>query len=276
MQPTGPTPPLAVRRAFGAVGEPSRLAGGFGGAWRCGDLVLKRSDAATDALACEARVLGSVADNDFRLQRLRRAADNSLLVDGWIARDYLEGEHEPHRWGDILGVGDALHAALAAVTREEAALMVDGRTDPWGVADRIAWDEHPMPNDAPLRPDPLPRLLAARRPVAARSQLVHGDLSGNVLFAEGRPPGIIDFSPYFRPPEWALAVIAADCVMWFGAGLDLLGLLAPRPEFGQCLIRAIIFRHVTGLLLKRGVPQGEAAVRYRSLVDVALTLAETA
>ena len=44
------------------------------------------------------------------------------------------------------------------------------------------------------------RLVAARRSVDAVSQLVHGDLSGNVLLAHGLPPAVIDFSPYWRPP----------------------------------------------------------------------------
>ena len=274
MQPPIAAPPESIRSAFGATEKPMRLSGGFDGAWRCGELVLKRSRSSIEALECEERVLASVRDRGFRLQRLRRTRDGSLLVDGWIARDFLEGSHEPERWRQILEVGDALHAAVAGIERVHCAPMVVARSDPWAVADRIAWDEEPMPAGPAYEAEPLPRLAAARRPVASAPQLVHGDLSGNILFADGLAPAVIDFSPYFRPPQWATGVVVADCVVWFGASLDLVESVAERPEIGQCLIRAILFRHVTGLLLDRGAPPGQAAERYAALVDAALRLAK--
>lgn len=269
-------PPTAVLDAFGATMPPERLAGGFNGAWRAGDMVLKRSGASLDALECEARVLASVPDAGFRLQRLRRAHDGSSRVDGWTARDYLEGGHGAGRWLDILRVGDALHAALAGVSRANASPMLDGRTDPWGMADRIAWEDEPMPSGAPFEDAALRRLAAARGPVSGPSQLVHGDLTGNVLFADDAPPAVIDFSPYFRPPGYAIGVVVADAVVWHGASLDLLAAVAGRPEMGQCLIRAILFRSITGILLERRLPFGEAAQRYGALQAAALRHAETA
>ena len=270
--PEADAPPASVLRAFGVAG-PVQSLGGFTGAWRAGDLVLKRSDAGADALQCEARVLASVADGGFRLQRLRRAVDGSLLVAGWIARDFLHGAHATDRWPDVLRVGDALSAALCGITREDAAPMIDGRTNPWGIADRIAWEEEPMPTGEAYAGPVLRRLADARRPVSATPQLVHGDLTGNVLFAGEAPPAVIDFSPYFRPAGYALGVVMADAVVWHGATLDLLKPVAARPEMGQCLVRALLFRHVTGILLDRRLPFGAAADRYEELVGAALALA---
>ena len=69
----------------------------------------------------------------------------------------------------------------------------------------------------------LSRLVAALRPVDAPSQLVHGDLTGNVLFAPGLPPAVIEL----------LSVLAAHCLrvgrgrrrcpVWEGADESLLG-----------------------------------------------------
>jgi prepilin-type processing-associated H-X9-DG protein len=42
-------------------------------------------------------------------------------------------------------------------------------------------------------------LLAALRPVDLPDQFIHADLAGNVLFADGVPPAVIDFSPLERP-----------------------------------------------------------------------------
>lgn len=57
------------------------------------------------------------------------------------------------------------------------------------------------------------RLTRLIRPVCGPSQLVHGDLSGNVLFAEGLAPAIIDFSPYWRPTSYADAIVVIDAAV---------------------------------------------------------------
>jgi uncharacterized protein (TIGR02569 family) len=117
------------------------------------------------------------------------------------------------------------------------------RTHPWAVADRVAWGEASvttLPEIAAL----LSRLESLRLPIAADCQLVHGDLSGNVLFASGQSPAIIDFSPYWRPAAYADAIIAVDGLLWFDAGPDLLRLADTSPDFPQMLLRALIFRLV--------------------------------
>ena len=53
-----------------------------------------------------------------------------------------------------------------------------------------------------------PSSLADRRDVRTASQVVHGDLFGNVLFAGDAPPAVIDITPYWRPAGWAVGVIA--------------------------------------------------------------------
>jgi len=71
---------------------------------------------------------------------------------------------------------------------------------------------------------------------------VHGDLAGNVLFAPGLPPAIIDLSPYWRPTSSATAIVAVDGVLWFGADNTLLRKAADEADCTMPLIRAIIFR----------------------------------
>jgi uncharacterized protein (TIGR02569 family) len=88
-------------------------------------------------------------------------------------------------------------------------------------------------------------LLAARQPVPGPAQIVHGDLLCNVLFAAGLPPAVIDWAPYWRPPAWASAVAVVDALCWHGAGPDVLDRWAHLPDWGQMLIRALIFRIAT-------------------------------
>ena len=89
--------------------------------------------------------------------------------------------------------------------------FLDDKDNAWSRADRMAWDEVELPHDPTLD-----RLAAAFRPVRAPRQLIHGDLLGNVLFADGQPPTVIDWPPYWRPAGFGAAVAAVDAVCWHG------------------------------------------------------------
>jgi uncharacterized protein (TIGR02569 family) len=240
-----PAPSAAVLAAFAVNGRPERLAGGQGTTWRAGDVVLKPLDMSIEAVRWQADVLGSLDPGGLRLAVPLRSGDGELVVDGWTAWPLLAGAHAP-RWPEILAVGERLHRALAGVERPSAVL--DARTDGWARADRIAWGEAPAADFAVL-PE-VSHLLAARTPVSSPSQLIHGDLSGNVLFADGLPPAVIDLSPYWRPPAYASAIVAVDAVLWYGADFELLSTVVDA----QLLVRALLFR-----LLASRDPASEAA-----------------
>jgi hypothetical protein len=105
------------------------------------------------------------------------------------------------------------------------------------------------------------RLLAALRPVDLPSQLLHADLGGNVLFADGLPPAVIDFSPLERPAGLPLAIAAVDALMQRGASPALLEHLAGEPELDQLLPRALAYRLVTEIIRQAGTDGVAAAAR---------------
>ena len=119
-------------------------------------------------------------------------------------------------------------------------------------------------------------MLAALRPVRLEDQLVHGDLGGNVLFAEGEPPAVIDFSPYWRPAGLALAVAAVDALMWGGADPAILDELAGQPELDQLLARALVYRIITEMIFRRDDGAGLEAVARASQPVTDLVLARLA
>lgn len=266
-----PSPPPYVLAAFGATEEPQPLAGGQGTAWRAGDLVLKPLDwsMAVEELEWQGDVLERVDCDGFRISRVRRAQDGSALVDGWSAWDFVEGEHRERVWVEVIEVGERFHAALGHFSRPS---FIDRRTDHWAVGDRVAWGESRVADFAHVKH--VPRLIAALRPVDATSQLVHGDLNGNVLFAEGLPPAVIDFSPYWRPPAFATAIVVCDALVWEGANETLLDVVAHVRDFAQFLLRALIYRAVVDALFRTGQPhRPDESDHFLPAVELACELA---
>lgn len=237
-------PPESVLAAFEV--DPhclTYLPGGQGMAWRAGELVLKPLDKPVEQLAWEDSVLRAIPRDDFRLAPPARTRDGRLTVDGWSASARIDGEHLPRRWADICAVGDRFHRAVSGIP---APAWYEQRQDPWARADRAAWDDAALDEFRSLTL--VGELAALLRPVGGHDQLVHGDLSGNVLFHPTLPPGIIDISPYWRPPLFATAVVIVDALMWEDASDAVLEILDGHQDAPQFLLRAAIFRLVTDQL----------------------------
>jgi uncharacterized protein (TIGR02569 family) len=260
-------PPDHVLAAFGAGGTPVPLAGGRGTAWRVAELVLKPADLTADEHAWQADVLSTVRARDVRFPLTRRAVDGSLVVDGWAAWTYLVGKHRPGTWAQAIEIGERFHRAIANLPRPG---FLATRTDPWSTGDRVAWGESPI---EPYRHVPhVAELARALRPIDAPSQLIHGDLGGNVLFADGLPPAVIDLSLYWRPTAFASAIVVADALVWEGADASLLRAVDHLDGFGQYLARGLIYRLVTAHEGGFEPDGAELEARYRPAVELALDL----
>ncbi len=219
------------------------LPGGTGRSIKVGDLVLKPVDDAAEA-EWSCGVLDAIEPDEFRVPRPRRSRDGTWVSGGWTAAEFLAGEAvrppvQNRVWRELLTAGRAFHRALGGIPRPA---LLSSRRDRWAVADRVAWGDQviePLPETAHL----LARLLAVRTTTQVDDdQLVHGDLSGNVLFSPGELPAIFDFSPYWRPPAYADAIVATDGLLWFGGGNSLVELAADDGRFPSLLARATIFR----------------------------------
>jgi uncharacterized protein (TIGR02569 family) len=261
--------PAAVISAFGAEGDPVALEGGEGRSWLVGDTVLKPLDMEPEALAWQADVLATIRCDGFRVAQPRRAGNGSVVVQGWCAWERLEGRHEKGRWADVIAVGERFHEAVVDVPRPA---LIGRRADPWAIGDRVAWGE--LPADDFMQVKHLPRLVAALRPLGAPSQLIHGDLTANVLFADDLSPAIIDLSPYWRPTAFASAVVVADALVWEGAAEGVLDAVAHVERFEQFLLRALIYRAVADRLFREHEPiRPDDTDPYLPAVELALRLA---
>ena len=231
-------PPPSVLRAFGAEEPPRLLAGGQGSSWVSDDLVLKPgADPVHDWLA---EALRDVSPVGFRLAVPVRTLHGTWSWEGWSATRLVEGA-APDRtrlstWLQIIEGGRAFHRAVAQLHRPDC---LDARDDRWAVADRVAWGEHGI-QFRPELENLSQRLQSAVEPLGA-PQIVHGDLTGNVLLSPTLPPAVIDISPYWRPVEYAEGVVIADA-LWHGAHASLLDLAGVSVA---AVARALLFRMAT-------------------------------
>ena len=220
---------------------PALLAGGEGRSWRCGSAVFKRVDD-VEQFEWIASVLAQLTTStSIVVPRPVASSSGAWVVDGWTCAEYVDAEPHAGRWLDILTAGRVFHACLADLPRPA---WMNHADDWWRHGDAVAWNGR-----EPVGPEPyltlLQRLLALREPVDLASQVVHGDLCGNVLFDHAGRPVVIDFSPYWRPAEWASAVVAIDAYEWEGAGPDALTWLDDIDPSCQLLLRAAVYRIAT-------------------------------
>jgi uncharacterized protein (TIGR02569 family) len=261
------TPPaFEVLSAFGVSGEPRLFTGGKGGTWGVSDVVLKPAEGVPETVWRSEVLTALPRSPDFRIARPVATLDGAWVFDGWEAARFVAGQAEPRRVDEVVVAGSAFHQAIAALPRPS---FLDFREDLWTYGDRLAWQE-PVPVGSTAASPLLAPLMAARRPVIARSQVVHGDLIGNVLFADGQPPAIIDWPAYWRPPAWAAAVAVADALVWHNASPEVVSRWAHLPGWDQMLIRALIYRIAAWPAARWTASPDDA---YRPVVDLVVAYA---
>jgi hypothetical protein len=237
-------PTAKVLEAFGANEVLQEMAGGHASVWRSGGVILKHADLAPSELGWLAHATPRETHPvRLRLGLPRSARDGRYRVDGWISYPYLVGAPAVDDWGRLAAAAEDF-AALFGGTERPA--FLDERDHAWARADRIAWGEENPP--AAWKDPRLVALLAARRPVSGTATIVHGDLTGNVLFEEGLAPAVIDPTIYWRPVASSIAIIAVDAISFHRAPASLLRTISDDPDFAQYAVRALIFRIATDLL----------------------------
>jgi uncharacterized protein (TIGR02569 family) len=259
----GPTE--STLRSFDVAEAPERL---NAETWATRTVVLKRVDDEAEATWLAEFALG-VDQNGFRLASPLRRKDGTWVTEGWCAWTRVAGEHQQDRWQETLAAADAFHRAIAATARPT---FIDRRNDRWRIADRVAWEEIPVEDfkGVPY----VAELASARRPISTPSQLIHGDLVGNVLFAEGLAPAIIDLSLYWRPAGYSAALVVANAIAWERAPISTVDLLSAIAESRQLFVRAALFRVVVSELAHRAMPWREQIPDYyQRIAELALSLA---
>ena len=246
MSDLGP-PPTEVLRAFGATEKPVPIAGGQGQNHRSGDVILKpaKDDEETNWTA---EFYLAVDCDGFRLPKPIRSSGGGFVYAGWQAWKYIEGQNKRGHWSEKIQICTRFHQAIADFSRP---IYFDRRDqNPWVIADKVAWGEMEIEHHPQVAPsvEQLRRCLCA---VNEKSQLIHGDFGGNVLFSDESDPAVIDFSPYWRPVEFAIGVVIADAIVWEGADESLIEAGQEFSDFNQHLARAELSPYFAPFQLNR-------------------------
>jgi uncharacterized protein (TIGR02569 family) len=205
--------------------------------WQCGEAALRPASNHAQA-AWVAQTMETMTVEGLRIARPLRSTDGRWVVSGWAATRFVAGRAEP-RHDEVISVAVRLHQATAGLPRPR---FIDARKDVFALADRVAWGEDEVTLDPDLGGRLFEILAGFVRPITAKPQVVHGDLFGNVLFAGSAAPAIIDFVPYWRPAEWAAAVVVVDALAWGGADDEIVRRWMHLPDWPQAMLRALLFR----------------------------------
>lgn len=232
-------PPQRVLDAFGAATPAVPIRGGQGESWRSEGLVLKPVSSAPEA-EWTADLLHALPEDGFRVARPRASASGDWVVDGWAAFEHVPGEQQWEDWATVLPAVRALHQALAEVERP---VFLDARHTVWDQGDRAAWSEEiPQVRHPELR-ELVEGFASLRVPEQLPRQVIHGDVTGNMLRQKGGPPFFIDFAIYWRPAAFAEAIMVADALAWHDAPAESAMLISSEPR--SLLARACIHRLIT-------------------------------
>lgn len=231
--------------AFGV--DEGELAPFDGLGWRTGRLTLLPVSDSEQALWL-AKSLGDVDLPDLRFARPARATDGRQVVGGWMALRAIDGEPADAAVStvdDLVLVSVKLHQALEHLPRPA---FVTKRDDVLARADRMAWGE----DEADLGDSSCARwfdlLLGATKPALLKDQVVHANLYRGVQFYTDAAPAVVNFRPFFRPPEWSAALVVVDAVTDGEADIDVMERWEHIPAWRQMLLRAVLFRLAAGAL----------------------------
>ena len=229
-------PPAHVLDAFGVHGNPVRMPSGQGITFRVGESVLKPSYNEVEAIWI-IEILSGLEERGFRVPQYLTATDGDVLVDSWMAYEFLTGTMLEGHWAAKREALVLFHIALKGIPPPP---FFANRDDPWALADFMAWGELPITCHERLKPA-IGKLVHCLRPIRVTNQIIQGDPS-NILFEEGLPPAIIDFCPYWRPSAFALAVLVVDALVWKNAEPPILQWFENIRDFDQLLVRAELRR----------------------------------
>ncbi|WP_274648751.1 RIO1 family regulatory kinase/ATPase [Paenibacillus humicola] len=238
-----------VLHSFHLSGDIVALSGGQNTSVRVGRAVLKPVD---DRQHYEwlLNIIYHLDPQGYRLSKPIRSKSGTFVSHGWICTHFETGQDVKGRIEDKLLVSRLFHRDLSSIGFGD----IPPIDNPWSKGHRIAWQVDGLPSELPQEiQECLHDLLSrVRKKEHDQVQLVHSDLSGNILFDQDLEPLVIDFSPTIAPVEYAEAILVCDCIAWQGSEVSEIDLLPSNELYKEMITRAIIFRLAVSAIFSRG------------------------
>lgn len=254
-----------VAKLFGANDDPVLLTGGQGTTWKVGDIILKPSESESKDLADLMQQLPAV--DYLRLPKPIRSSNESWIEDGYVAWTYLSGKEVDARYKEKVGVSELFSTAFSGIPKPR---FIEERNDPWSVADRVTWGEFDKKYEKEFQ-NIIDDIEAHCSQVNLSEQIIHGDIAGNIVFENDLPPAVIDITLYWRPKDYAKALLVVDAITWEGAKPEIFDLVRDLPNIEQLILRAGLRRiieqpeHIRAFEKDINVAQSEAEKYHQTL-----------
>jgi len=256
-----------ILEAFGITEKPILLFGGQGTSYACGNIVVKPEEDLEEA-GWISQIFSELEIEGIRIPKPIQTTNHQWVYKGWSAHVFVDGETTKNRWEEKIQICRKFHKAIAGLEKPD---LIGKRTHPWEIADRMIWGETIFEYGAKLQ-SVISRLEPLLQPINLKSQIIHGDMSGNILFHSNQKPAIIDFSPYWHPSEYAVAIIIIDAIVWENAPISLIEELEDTIPMNQLLVRACMWRIKTTeeFIRQYGGTNINDVLAYHSFIDALL------
>jgi hypothetical protein len=229
-----------ILKAFNLSGTAASLGGGQNTSLRVEDAVLKPASDDEPFMEWGLTVLNDINPHGYRLSKPIASKYGTFIYKGWSCTRYEPGEHINGNVKQKLEVSRLFHRDLAGMSFAN----MPKSNDRWSISHRVAWQKEGLPGNIHKEACAvLEKLLSGLELKASYNmQIVHADLSGNILFSDALGPLIIDFSPTVAPAEYAEAILVCDSIAWHGCPVTDIDLIYQSEFHGEMMRRAVIFR----------------------------------
>ncbi|KRE32901.1 hypothetical protein [Paenibacillus sp. Soil724D2] len=238
-----------IINSFHLSGDIVPLSGGQNTSVRVSNAVLKPVD---DIQHSEwlLNIIYNIIPQGYRVSKPIRSKYGTFVSKGWACTQYEVGKDVKGRIEEKLLVSKLFHRDLSSIDFGN----FPHTDNPWSKGHRIAWQIDELPGELPRETQEIINKLLSRVSLKEhyKVQIVHSDLSGNILFDHVLSPLVIDFSPTIAPVEYAEAILVCDCIAWQGSNISEIDLLPDNELYKEMIIRAIIFRLSVSAIFSNG------------------------
>ncbi|CAH1221568.1 hypothetical protein PAECIP111891_05237 [Paenibacillus allorhizoplanae] len=236
--------------SFNLSGDIVPLSGGQKTSVKVSNAVLKPVDDIQHSEWLLNIIYNIIPQGGYRVSKPIRSKYGTFVSNGWACTQYEVGKDVKGRIEEKLLVSKLFHRDLSFINFRN----FPHTDNPWSKGHRIAWQIDKLPEELPRETQEIINKLLSRVSLKEqyKVQIVHSDLSGNILFDHVLSPLVIDFSPTIAPVEYAEAILVCDCIAWQGSNISGIDLLPDNELNKEMIIRAIIFRLSVSAIFSKG------------------------